>query len=109
MMACQHGFARAAHAHCQRQQRQHSRVRRVALQQRLIAAHPGVVIDIARLGHADDRMDQQVGLELAGGAQRQLVVSAVHGVAGLEGDDLRQPRRRTGADLLAGQAQRTKS
>ncbi len=52
----------------------------------LVAAHPGVVVDVARLGHAHRRVDQEVGLDLAGRPQRQLDVRPVHGVAGLEGD-----------------------
>ena len=35
---------------------------RVARQQRLVAAHAGVVVDVAGLGHADDGVDQQVRL-----------------------------------------------
>ena len=33
-------------------------------------------------------MNQQVGLDFAGGAQREFLVRAVHRVAGLERDDL---------------------
>ena len=46
------------------------------------------MVDVARLGHADDRVDEQVGFFFLGGAERELVVRAVHRVAGLEGDDL---------------------
>ena len=45
------------------------------------------MVDVAGLGHADDRVDQQVGLRLAGGAEGQLLMRAVQRVAGLEGDD----------------------
>ncbi len=44
---------------------------RVLLEDVLVAAHARVVIDIAGLGHADHRVDQQVGLDLTGGAERQ--------------------------------------
>ncbi len=60
---------------------------RVLVQHRLVAAHAGEVVDIARLGHADDRVDQQVGLGLFRGAEGQFLVRAVQRVAGLEGDD----------------------
>jgi hypothetical protein len=46
------------------------------------------VVHVARLGHADDRVDQQVRLGLARGAEGQFLVGAVQRVAGLEGDDL---------------------
>ena len=81
-------LARPAHPHRQRQQRQERRVLRVVGHQRLVAADAGVMVDVARLGHADDRVHEQVGLFFLGGAERQLVVGAVHRIAGLEGDDL---------------------
>jgi hypothetical protein len=64
------------------------------------------VIDVARLGHPHHRVDQQVGLEIAGGPQRELVVGAVHGVSGLESDNL-APAQTTEAapGLLGGQAE----
>ena len=82
-------LARPAHPHREGQQRQHRRLARVAVQQRLVAAHPRVVIDVPRLGHPHDGVDQQVRLRLLGRAQGQLLVGAVHRVAGLEGDHLR--------------------
>ena len=45
------------------------------------------MIDVARLGHADDRVDQQAAADLLGGSLGQLFVSPVQRVAGLEGDD----------------------
>ena len=85
-------FARAAHPHRQRQQREVGRVLRVVGHERLVAANARVVVDVARLGHADDRMDEQVGFLFLRGAERELVVGAVHRVAGLEGDDLASSR-----------------
>ena len=38
-------------------------------------------------------MDEQVGLDLLGRPQRELLVGAVHRVAGLEGDDLAPAQR----------------
>ncbi len=79
-------LAGATHAHGQGQQGQGGGGVRVALHDRLVAPHPGVMVDVARLGHAHRGMDEQVGLDLAGGPQGQLDMSAVHGVAGLESD-----------------------
>jgi len=45
------------------------------------------VIDVARLGHPDDRVDEQVGFELARGPERQLQVRAVQRIPCLERDD----------------------
>ena len=71
---------------------EHGRVLRIVGHERLVAADAGVVVDVARLRHADDRMDEQIGPFFFGGAERQLVVRAVHRVAGLEGDDLASSR-----------------
>ena len=48
-------LARAAHAHRERQQRELDRPLRILGEQRLVAAHAGVVVDVARLGHAHRR------------------------------------------------------
>ena len=80
------GLARSAHAHGERQQgKLRGRLRELGEQQ-LVAAHSRVVIHVAGLGHAHHRMNQQVGLDLLGGAESQFDVGAVHGVASLEGD-----------------------
>jgi hypothetical protein len=81
-------FARPAHAHCEGQQRQHRGLFRIAAEQVLVAAHAREMIDVARLGHADDRVDQQVRLLIERGPQRQFLVSPVHRVTRLEGHDL---------------------
>ncbi len=44
------------------------------------------MVDVTRLGHADDGMDEEVGLHLLGRPQGELVVGTVQRVAGLEGD-----------------------
>ena len=80
-------LARAGHAHRQRQQRQHRGAMRVARHDRLVAAHTRVVIDIARLGHSDHRMDEQARLGFLGGAQRELEMRAMQWVPCLEGND----------------------
>ena len=89
-----HGLARPAHAHRQRQQRQRRRPVRVARHDALVAADPGVVVDVAGLRETHDRMDQQIGLHLFGGAERELEVRAMQRVARLEGDDLAPPQQR---------------
>src|SRR3954451_14465367 len=47
------------------------------------------MVDIARLRHADDGMDEQVSSLFLRGTERKLVMRTVHRIAGLEGDDLR--------------------
>ena len=82
------GLARTGHAHGQVQQRQRRGLLRVLLEHVLVAAHAGVVVDIAGLGQADHRVDQQVGLALARGTEGQFLVSAMQRVARLERHDL---------------------
>ena len=82
------GLAGAGHAHREREEREVAHAVRVLGHDGLVHAHAGVVVDVAGLRHADDGVDEDVGLSLARGADGQLAVRAVHGVAGLEGDDL---------------------
>ncbi len=82
-----HRLARPAQPHGDGQQGELCGVARVAGQERLIAAHARVVVDVAGLGHAHHRVDQQVGLDLLGGPERQLLMGPVHRVPGLEGND----------------------
>ena len=101
-----HRLARSAHAHRQRQQRQQRRPGRIAVQQRLVAADAGVVVDVARLRHPHHRVNQQVGLDLLRRAQRQLLVRPVHRVARLERNDARPPQLgELGPQLRRGVAQ----
>jgi hypothetical protein len=81
-------LARAAHAHGEVQKAHRGGGGGVLVEHRLVAAHAGEVIDIAGLGHADDRVDQQVRLHLARGAEGQFLMRPVQRVAGLEGHDL---------------------
>jgi len=46
------------------------------------------VVDVTGLGETDDGVDQDVGLVLTSRTDSQLSVSPVHGVTGLESDDL---------------------
>ena len=83
-----------------------ARVFGVVGEDRLVAAHPGVVVDVARLGHPHHRVDEQVGADLGRGPHGQLDVGAVHRVAGLEGDDLGPAQLgELGAELRRGPAQ----
>ncbi len=45
------------------------------------------MVDIARLGHANNRVDQQVGLRFTCGAEGKLLMRAAKGVARLERHD----------------------
>ena len=61
------------------------------MKERLVAPNACVVVDVTRFGHSNDRMNQQVGLDLFGGAKRQLLVRAMHRIAGLKRHNLRPP------------------
>ena len=80
-------LARAGVVHLRRLDAEHHPVVRVVvLHQHLVAAHPHVGGDVAGLGLADQRVDE----EPVAGLQRrlgQVLVGAVDRVAGLEGDD----------------------
>ena len=80
-------LAGPAHTHGEVQQAQRGGLFGILLQNVLIAAHAGEVVDVARFGHADHRVNQQVRLGFAGGPKRQFLVGAVQGVAGLERDN----------------------
>ena len=77
-------FARPCHAHGERQQAQHCRLLGIVRQQVLVAAHAREVIHISRLRHADDRVDQQVGLGFLRRAEGEFLVRAVYRVARLK-------------------------
>ena len=100
-------LARAGQAHRQRQQGQQDAVRVVvAASEGLVGAHAGVVIDVAGLGHANHRVEQQHAIHLLDGALGQFLVDAVQRVARLEGDDVGvADLRQAGAGLRRGQAQ----
>ena len=84
--ACQAASRGPCHAHGERQQAQHRRLLGIVRQQVLVAAHAREVIHIAGLRHADDRVDQQVGLGFPGRAKGEFLVRAVHRVARLKRD-----------------------
>ena len=62
---------------------------RIAVEQGLIAPHAGVVVDVPGLGHAHDRVNEQVGFDLRRRSKRQFLMRPVHRVPGLERDHLR--------------------
>lgn len=82
------GLAGTTHAHGQGQESESSHAVGVSGQQSLVDTDTGEVVNIAGLGETDDGLDQDIGLLGASGANRQLTVSSVHGVSGLEGHDL---------------------
>jgi hypothetical protein len=81
------GLARAGHPHGEVQEAHRRGRGRVVVKHGLVAAHAGEVVDVAGLGHADDGVDQQVGLRLLRGAEGEFLMRAVKRVAGLEGHD----------------------
>ena len=81
-------LAGTGHAHRKREKGEVAHSVRVLRHDSLIHTHTGVMVDVTGLGEADDRVDKDIGLALAGGADSELTVSTVHRVAGLEGDDL---------------------
>jgi len=84
----QEDLARAGHPHRQRQQAQDDRAGLiVVVHQRAVTADAREVIDVAGLGYAHDRMDQQTAADLLCRSLGQFLVGAVHRVAGLERDD----------------------
>lgn len=75
------------HSHGEGQKSKGSHAVGVSGQESLVNTDTGEVVNVAGLGETDDGLDQDVGLLGAGGADRQLTVSSVHGVSGLESDD----------------------
>jgi len=80
-------FSGAAHSHCEGQEAEDCHAVWIAGEKGLVDADAGEVVDVAWFREADDRVDEDVCLAGAGGADGQFAVGAVHGVAGLEGDD----------------------
>ena len=82
------GLARSAHPHGEVEERERRGLLGVLGEHGLVAAHARVVVDIAGLGQADDRMYQQVRLVLPGSTEGELLVGTMQGIARLERDDL---------------------
>ena len=81
-------FPWTGHAHGKVQKAHGRGGRRILVQHRLVAADPGEVVDVARFGHADDGVNEQVRLNLFRGPESQFLMGAVQGVPGLERHDL---------------------
>lgn len=82
-------FAGPAHAHGEGEETEDGHAIGVPWEEGLVHADAGEVVNVAGLGEADDGVDEDVGLAGAGSTDGEFAVGAVHGVAGLEGDDLR--------------------
>ena len=80
-------LSRPGHAHRERQERKTRRARFVSRQDGLVAADTRVVVHVARLCHADDRVDEQVGVGVARSADRELLVCPMHRISSLERHD----------------------
>ena len=81
------GLAGTAHAHGKGEETEDGHAIGVSGEESLVDADTGEVINVTRLGQADDGVDENVGMVRTGSADGQLSVGAVHGVTGLEGDD----------------------
>lgn len=82
------GLTGTTHSHGQWQETQDGHAVGVSWQKRLVDTDSGEVVDVTRLGQTDDGVDQDIGVVRASGADSELTVGAVHGVSGLEGDNL---------------------
>ena len=74
----------SCHPHSKRQQREMRHSFRVARHESLIRAYSGIVINVARLGQANNRMYQDIRTTLSSGSNGQLSVSSVHGITSLK-------------------------
>jgi hypothetical protein len=81
-------LTRSSHPHGQRQKSQSGHSVGVLGHQSLVSSDTGVVIDITRLSKTDNGVDEHVGLMLTSSSDGQFSVSSVHGVSGLESNDL---------------------
>src|SRR5262249_35784955 len=94
------GFAWAAHAHGERDKGEFGGAGWIFSKQMLVTADAGEVIDIAGLGHTDNRMDKEACFNLFRGPEGKFDMRAVHRVAGLEGNDAAPAlARKIGAEL----------
>jgi hypothetical protein len=80
-------LAGSPHAHREWQQREHGGSRRVTWHDRLVAPHPGGGVDVSWPGHADHRVDEELGMRLAGRAHGQFQMRPVQRVSCLERDN----------------------
>ena len=71
----------SAHTHSQGKQTQDSHAIGVAGEKGLVGTDASEVVNIARLGETDNRVNQDIGLTSTSGTDSQLTVSTVHGVS----------------------------
>ena len=76
-----------SHSHGKREETEGGHTRGVGLQQLEVDTDTGEVIDISRLGHTDNGVDEHVGLGVTSSTEGQLTVRAMHGVTGLESNN----------------------
>ena len=81
-------FARTTHAHGKVQQAQLGGLLRILLEHVLVTAHAREMINVAGLGHADHRLNQQIGFDVPCGAESQFLMRPVQRIAGLKRNDL---------------------
>lgn len=82
-----YSLARARHAHGQGEESQVTHAVRILFHDRLVHSYAGIVVDIARLGEADDGMDEDIRLSLPCRPYGEFTMCPVHRVASLESDD----------------------
>ena len=82
------GFSWTCHTHSKGQKSQLCHSVRILRHNCFIYSNTSVVINISGFRQPNNGVDEDVRLALAGGADGQLTVSAVHGVTSLECDDL---------------------
>ncbi|VUC36812.1 unnamed protein product [Clonostachys rosea] len=100
------GLTGTAHAHSEGKESESTHAVGVTGQESLVDTDTGEVVNVTGLGQADNGVNEDVGLLRASGTDGQLTVSAVHGVASLEGDDLLPAELvEVSAELSGGEAQ----
>ena len=80
-------LTRSSHTHGKWQERKCGHTLRVAGHQALVDTHARVVVDITRLGKANNGMDEDIGLQFTSRTDGQFTVRAVHRVTSLESHD----------------------
>jgi hypothetical protein len=78
----------SSHAHGKGEESEVGHTLRVRRHEGLVSPNTGEVVDVSGLGETDDGVDEDVGATLTSRSDRELTVSAVHGVTSLESDDL---------------------
>lgn len=97
------GLTGTTHAHGKGQKGEGAHAVGVSVQQSLVDTDTGEVVNVTRLGQTDNGVDEDVGLLRASSTHRQLTVSTVHRVAGLEGHHLLPAQLvKVGAQLRGG-------